>query len=591
MPPAERAARVFNMTLAPRAAVPLIRGWNRLEARPRSADFARSLRAEVRDPLWFLTRQWQYGEFEGEDAGSPIDARVSYRTSPLDRYAIADATLPYDVATPLEVRVEREAVPFDLMLHMQAAHVFERLLADRGNAARLSDYVRLFALDFDHGVAGAATAESRALFEAGRQFLFDTADLLAAVRDGSHATRLGGIANLTAAERAKLVDAGNALLEWYSRTYAQPAAEPAAWRADTLGYAFGCTASQAAIRLNASNHRGGELDWYAFDAASAVEVPSAAPEAAATTLSFLPAAIRFSGAPSPRHWEIESTKTDFGRLDVNTNDLARLLLAEFMLLFSNDWCLLPLELQVGSFTRIEGVVVTDVFGDRTLVRAADRGADADWQRWSMYRLHGDDNASMGLLLVPALTARLEAPPVEEVHFLRDEMANLVWAVEHRLASKIGEPLDPSIAYVQPAASESATPGVPRYVLGATVPPNWRPFIPAHLPGSQRAIRLQRARMPDQPPEPLGRVLDVPSPYFVAEEEVPRAGRRITRAFQRARWIDGIRWSLVRHDAPPVPTKVAFLWIGRAAPFGRGEGSSGLVFDAVEETHEGGVDHP
>ena len=137
MPIAERAARVYNMTLTPRTAVPLIRGWNRLEARPRSADFARGLRAEVRDPLWFLTRQWQFGEFEGEDAGSPIDARLAYRTSPLDQYAIGTTTFPYDSATPLEVRVEREPVPFDLMLHMQAAQVFERLLADRGSAARL----------------------------------------------------------------------------------------------------------------------------------------------------------------------------------------------------------------------------------------------------------------------------------------------------------------------------------------------------------------------------------------------------------------------------------------------------------------------
>lgn len=567
MPIADRAARVYNMTLVPRRTVPLIRGWNRLEGRPRSADFGRSLRAEVRDPIWFLTRQWQFGEFEGEDAGSPIDARIAYRTSPLDSYVVGSRAFAYDAATPLEVRVEREAVPFDLMLHMQAAHVFERLLADRGSAVRLADYVRLFALDFDTGVAGAATAESRALFEAGRSFLFDAAKLLAAVRDHSHATRLDGIPSLTATERAKLVEAGNALLDWYSHAYAQPSGEPAAWRPDTLGYAFGCAANQAAVRLDASNHRGGELDWYAFDVAPAAGGAPNAAQVPATALSFLPAAIRFSGMPSPRHWEIEDTKTDFGSLDVNANDLARLLLAEFVLLFSNDWCLLPLELAVGSFTRVDGLVISDVFGDRTLVRAADRGADSDWQRWSMYRLNGDDIASMGLLLAPALTARMEAPPVEEVHFLRDEMANMVWAVEYRLASKIGEPLDPSIGYLQP--TENTTGGGARYVLGATVPPNWRPFIPAHLPGSVRSIRLQRARMPGQAQQPLGKVLDVPAPYFVAEEEVPRAGRKITRAFQRARWIDG----------------ATFLWIGRAAPFGRGEGSSGLVFDAVEERRE------
>ena len=43
--------------------------WNRLEGRPRADKFERALRAEVRDPLWMLTRQWQMGEFQGDDAG------------------------------------------------------------------------------------------------------------------------------------------------------------------------------------------------------------------------------------------------------------------------------------------------------------------------------------------------------------------------------------------------------------------------------------------------------------------------------------------------------------------------------------------
>lgn len=51
--------------------------YNRLEARPRTTDFTRSLRAEVRDPLWMLTRQWQFGEFRGEDAASPLTARIA----------------------------------------------------------------------------------------------------------------------------------------------------------------------------------------------------------------------------------------------------------------------------------------------------------------------------------------------------------------------------------------------------------------------------------------------------------------------------------------------------------------------------------
>ena len=49
---------------------PTITLWNRLESRPRTDDFNRALKAEIRDPLWMLTKQWQMGEFNGDDAGS-----------------------------------------------------------------------------------------------------------------------------------------------------------------------------------------------------------------------------------------------------------------------------------------------------------------------------------------------------------------------------------------------------------------------------------------------------------------------------------------------------------------------------------------
>jgi hypothetical protein len=562
MPVAVRAAAVYNFTLTPRDPIPLVRGWNRLEGRPRSADFERSLRAEVRDPLWFLTRQWQFGEFEGDDAGSPIDARIAYETAPLDGYRSGADILPYDGKTPLEARVEGEAVPFDLMLHMQAARVFERLLAHRGRGARLHDYIGLFVLDYDAGVAGEGTSEARAMFDAGQSFLFDAAQLIAAVRDGSHATRIAGFTGLTATESAQLVEAGQLLVSWYKRTYTQPT-QPPAWRPDRLDYHFDCVSGGEAVTLTADDHRGGDLDWHAFDVGSPVASGRTAPTV--TALSFLPTTVRFAGMPSPRYWEMEDGKTDFGRLDINTNDLARLLLAEYMLLFSNDWCAVPLALSVGSFTRIQGLLVTDVFGEETLIRAADRGRDSDWQRWSMYRLDGDDSANMGLLLAPALASGMRSAPVEQVRFLRDEMANMVWAVEYRVASKLGEPFNPALAPpIPPSPGPAAT--AARFHLGDSVPANWRPFIPAHLPGSQRSIRLQRARLPDQPALPLGVVLDAPAPYFVAEEEVPRAGRLVTRGFRRARWTEG----------------TTFLWMGRESPIGRGEGSSGLVFDRVEE---------
>src|SRR5262245_46846760 len=54
--------------------------WNRLEPRPRSPEIADALAARVRDPLWMLTRQWQTGEFAGEDAASPAFVQIRSRT-------------------------------------------------------------------------------------------------------------------------------------------------------------------------------------------------------------------------------------------------------------------------------------------------------------------------------------------------------------------------------------------------------------------------------------------------------------------------------------------------------------------------------
>ena len=80
-------------------------------ARPISTDFSRAARADAvdhvldaaravhaarrhrrraagatHDPLWLLARQWQTGEFQGEDAGTPVLARVRLERSPLARF-------------------------------------------------------------------------------------------------------------------------------------------------------------------------------------------------------------------------------------------------------------------------------------------------------------------------------------------------------------------------------------------------------------------------------------------------------------------------------------------------------------------------
>lgn len=94
---------------------PTVALWNRLEGRPRTTEFDRALRAEVRDPLWMLARQLQFGEFRGEDAGSPVTATYHASSATPSRYRPQDAApgaLP--LRLPLEAVAEGRPVPFTI---------------------------------------------------------------------------------------------------------------------------------------------------------------------------------------------------------------------------------------------------------------------------------------------------------------------------------------------------------------------------------------------------------------------------------------------------------------------------------------------
>src|SRR6266508_4294236 len=101
-----------------RGVVPAVNTWSRLEPMPLSADLQPALQAAVADPLWLLCRQWQFLEFAGEDAGTPIDVRVEGERALLSRYLAGG--MPADAATrardyrcdalALEAAVEAEPI-------------------------------------------------------------------------------------------------------------------------------------------------------------------------------------------------------------------------------------------------------------------------------------------------------------------------------------------------------------------------------------------------------------------------------------------------------------------------------------------------
>jgi hypothetical protein len=149
------------------------------------------------------------------------------------------------------------------------------------------------------------------------------------------------------------------------------------------------------------------------------------------------------------------------------------------------------------------------------------------------------------MLLPTASNVIDGPSLEEVVFLRDEMANMVWGVEKVVPLPDGS-TKPGLeagretrAYFERLLDSDSSAAIPsaadiRYRVMTTVPENWIPFIPARDPGSDRAIRLQRAAMPRVmegdpddpkriPPQTMllrdGLDVAIKHPYFLHEEEV------------------------------------------------------------------------
>ena len=559
-----------------------ITAYNRLEASPRAKDFARSLRAEVRDPLWMLTRQWQFGEFQGDDAGTPVGARILTAQQHADRVVFPGSVIrEYDEAIPIEARVERETLAGDLGLAVEIARVLwksDPALVDAYRDRFILEYPLFFAPE-PNDYPGTQ------LYEVARTRWWDGFRMYSdAITPGTNPalTRLrewlDSEPGMSTTERDELEARAAEVVKWVRRVYSQPASVAEdAWKSSQLEYGFTLATPPAQQTvLVADEYYQGHVDWYSFDidnrnpVLNDGEQPDTTPQVGELA-SFIPAPISFKGMPHPRLWQMEENQTDFGAIDTSATGLLHLVFAEFGLIYSNDWFMLPFPMPFNTLCETRGIVVTDVFGMETLIRPAGRGAETDWHRWSMFQ-NTDRAAGAGasnrFYLASSLTHYLESEPVEKVNFLRDETANMVWAVENIVPSLAGPGIrgdEMDIDETEPPPFVPAGKAVVRYIAGTTVPTNWIPFLPVHIPPSQTEIRLQRARMPAAPPA-RGRLLrEVPAPYFVNEEEVPRAGIIVQRAWQRARWTGG----------------QTYLWLGRYKEAGRGEGHSDLKFDQLE----------
>lgn len=494
----------------------------RLEPRRPGGDLDQGFRAAVADPLWFLGRQWQMGEHQGEDAASPVQVTVATSEIPLDPYDNDPALDPLE--TPAEAIIEAEpggwwTIGRRVRLGLAAAASVPAGLAPEVNAAlRLADLVAPY-----DGLNGGY--DGRALYE--------------------QRVALG----LPAALFAEV-----------------PTREPAdLWDPAELAYtARFTTGGGTGASLAVPRHDGGDVDWFSVRAETAP--PSATPLA---PVRLAPARLRYPGAPNPRWWQIEDARVDIGGFPPDRSHFATMLLIDLVMSHADDWFSIPISARPGTIVSIASFQVRDAFDDVTsLTTPAD---------WSLFRVAGLDRGS--LLVWPTVATPLTGPALDEVVLGIDEDANLLMAVELRARGRELAPEPPALGVPPPPPTgqlRADARSVYGYRPSSTMPPFWHPYEIHEVGGRRRFVqaRLQNldARPPELMPAPTSPLLADPNApaagpaHQIEPGTVPVTGLRLDRRFVLGR----------RTDGQPV------LWLQRRRLPLLGPPVSNLRFDVLEQ---------
>ncbi|MBM2619321.1 IPT/TIG domain-containing protein [Actinoplanes sp. LDG1-06] len=575
-----------------------ITNWTRLEPHARTSDLQaglqQGLQAQVYDALWLLGRQWQMLELHGTDAGSPVTARVDGTATPLARWRPRGGQ-PGDVpaGTPLEAVVERETVIpapapsgptfSDLRLAAESGlHLLRLIEAELDDGPRSGDYRARFRNEYplrrpSGGAALDAGSQRFLTVAAGR--VPDGARIYAdfqSVLDSP--PRLPRRPPIDDRDRDEVISALRRWYAWCAGLISAPVGSTGSgWDRQRMEYSF--TAGSGDVVLAAPEHDGGHLDWYSFvrrTPGAGVSLGSPRPDRrpVAFTRTAVPNGVSFPGMPVPRWWELEDRVVDFGAVAAEPSDLLKLVLVEFATVFGNDWFTVPLDaMPVGSLLTLGSVKVTDSFGVTSTLAPFGDGSGTDWRMFELTREDGTADAGNSMLLLDTLPTTAESDPIEDVVLLRDELANMAWAVEKTVESRTGRPVDRHEEEVtgrgdQPPVDQEA---LRRYLLQTAVPRNWIPLLPKFDRDTTGAVRrrwLARGAMRDPAGgpaiRPVGRLLEPGTALDIFDEEVPRAGARVRRLWTYGRSLDGR----------------THLWRGRRKGPGRGEGSSGLSFDST-----------
>lgn len=579
----------------------------RYEGRARKKDYAQALSFEAHDPMWLLTRQWQFGRFQANDCGTMVSSRISVQSTFVDGICPGqdkDKRKLISRDEPWEPYVE--AVPAKRTLSVRVESAMRLMKFFGGSRVILDDFLRRYPLQADSareegdviGELCDQVNDKRTRFlevYGGRVF-----DGVKAYEDSALSSHLA--VYLGAVEANEVVAK---FRDWFRKMYEPKQSAGSFWNKEKVGYDFSLSAGGRLY--SAENYASGKVGWYTFD------VPDVNDKIVChqiDTEGFIPVIATFPSAPARRLWEYEDRHVHFGNYsNDDVSQLASAVMMEYVSMYSNDWMVIPVEVLPGTVVRVDSIDVFDCFGTKRVISKSAEQRDEVFigvtkdipfsDRWSLFGTSNartyqdlDFRCTTGLLFPASLLRVEESEPMEEVQFMRDEMANMVWGVEERIDDECGGSLDGSTMSgkvmdiiddqkgdkVEPDEAADFT-----YLIQNRVPVHWIPFIPEPESGPMgREIHFRRARMPlyykDQFRwvRPNTSILGIEregkavKPYYLNEEEILGYGTKVSLMAQRTRWIGG-------HS---------YLWRGYAKRMSGYQANSGLMFDETRPIDKG-----
>jgi hypothetical protein len=453
----------------------------RMEPDSRAIDLQNGIAVKIGDPLWYLCRQWQISEFEGEDAGSPIDVDLVYNLRSLrsfklrndDGKIISDSESQSIESQPLEKLIEQEWLKIDWKVSAQIGQEFEKqIYANIADQALALEYVEKFRIEIPFRFPN--EKQKRNADENTRKFVsfmngrvVNGTTILSGLNFDDNSLTLMPLLSdelLQILPEDKLSLIAKHLVKWCNAMNIKKNSESSkSWRNEQLDYHFRIDAGEdndiEEKTLLAPEYRSGNLDWFTFNAYPDLSVSDKWLEY--TSKNLLPTPINIMGI-SRRWWEFEDANIDFGHIETGKLDIAKALLMGYAMVYGDDWFSIPLSVPVSNLAKINSLIVSDVFGQTESIKPINCGDSQDpMQKFKLFTLTPVETTSESsesdrpvLFVPPVLRQIQESNPLEEVRFLKDEWSNMFWCIENTVLNGIGKPVDGKKAQLQRFESEN-----------------------------------------------------------------------------------------------------------------------------------------